>query len=324
DDDRGKIEPGDKVLLIVEDDPNYGRILLEMAHEKGFKGVVVQRGAEALDLVRELKPTAVTLDVHLPDLDGWRVLDGLKVDLATRHIPVHIITVDEDPEPMRTAAAVGYMTKSETKESLQHAFEHLKNFVERPVKNLLLVEDDEIQTMSIRELIGNGDVKTTVVGTGKEALEAIQTGKYDCMVLDLGLPDMSGAELLEQVKASAASRTLPIIIYTARELLQEEEARLKRLAESILIKDVRSPERLLDEAAMLLHRNVSKLPEKQRKMLETLHRSALEGRKVLIVDDDIRNIFAMTSVLERFKMEVISAENGKDGIQLLLEQKDVD
>ena len=277
-----------------------------------------------LDLVRELKPTAVTLDVHLPDLDGWRVLDGLKVDLATRHIPVHIITVDEDPEPARTQGAVGFLTKSETKESLQHAFEQLKDFIERPVKNLLLVEDDEIQTMSIRELIGNGDVKTTVVGTGKEALEAIQTGKYDCMVLDLGLPDMSGAELLEQVKASAASRTLPIIIYTARELLQEEEARLKRLAESILIKDVRSPERLLDETAMLLHRNVSKLPEKQRKMLETLHRSALEGKKVLLVDDDIRNIFAMTSVLERFMMQVVSAENGKDGIQLLVDQRDID
>src|SRR5207248_1677304 len=140
-DDRGRIEQGDKVLLIVEDDPNYSRVLLEMAHEKGFKGVIAQRGTEALALVRELKPAAVTLDVHLPDLDGWRVLDGLKIDLATRHIPVHIITVDDDPDPMRTAAAVGYMTKSETKESLQHAFEHLKNFVERPVKNLLLVED---------------------------------------------------------------------------------------------------------------------------------------------------------------------------------------
>jgi len=144
------------------------------------------------------------------------------------------------------------------------------------------------------------------------------------MVLDLGLPDMSGAELLEQVKNSAASRTLPIIIYTARDLLQDEAARLKRLAESILIKDVRSPERLLDETALFLHRNVSKLPERQRKMLESLHRGALEGKKVLLVDDDIRNIFAMTSVLERFKMQVISAENGKDGIRLLVESRDVD
>jgi len=323
-DDRGQIEPGDKVLLIVEDDPNYGRILLEMAHEKGFKGVVTQRGTEALALVRELRPAAITLDVHLPDLDGWRVLDGLKVDLATRHIPVHVISVDEDPEPARTGAAVGFLTKSETKESLQQAFDQLKDFVERPVKNLLLVEDDEIQTTNIRELIGNGDVKTTVVTTGKEALAAIESEKYDCLVLDLGLPDMSGTELLERIKNSPTSRSLPIIIYTARELLDEESSRLKRLAEAILIKDVRSPERLLDEASLLLHRNVSKLPEKQRKMIEGLHRGALEGKKVLIVDDDIRNIFAMTSVLERFKMNVVSAENGKDGIQILLNQRDID
>ncbi len=211
-----------------------------------------------------------------------------------------------------------------TKDSLNSAFDQLKSFVERPVKNLLLVEDDEIQTMSIRELIGNGDVKTTVVGTGRDALQAIESEKYDCMVLDLGLPDMSGAELLEKIKQAPVSRSLPIVIYTARELLEEEAARLKRLAESILIKDVRSPERLLDETAMLLHRNVNKLPDKQRKMLEALHREALEGKKVLIVDDDIRNIFAMTSVLERFKMRVVSAENGKDGIQMLLDQKDVD
>jgi CheY-like chemotaxis protein len=246
------------------------------------------------------------------------------MDLATRHIPVQIISVDEDPEPGRSQGAVGFLTKAQTKESLQSAFEQIKDFVDRPVKNLLLVEDDEIQTMSIRELIGNGDVKTTVVATGKEALEAIKTGKYDCMVLDLGLPDMPGTELLEQIKNSTAMRSLPIVIYTARELVQEESARLKRLAESILIKDVRSPERLLDETAMLLHRNVSRLPEKQRRMLEMLHREALEGRKVLLVDDDIRNIFAMTSVLERFKMRVVSAENGRDGIQMLIDQPDID
>ncbi|HVV00795.1 MAG TPA: response regulator, partial [Verrucomicrobiae bacterium] len=323
-DDRYQIQPDDKLLLIVEDDPNYARILLEMAHEKGFKGIVAQRGTEALALVRDLKPNAVTLDVHLPDLDGWRVLDGLKVDLATRHIPVHIITVDDDPDPGRTQAAVGFITKSQTKESLQHAFDHIKDFVERPVKSLLVVEDDELQIMSIKELIGNGDVKTTVVGTGRAALDALQSQKFDCLVMDLGLPDMSGAELIEEIKKADVSRGLPIVIYTARELLEEESARLSKLSEAILVKDVRSPERLLDQTALLLHRNVSKLPEKQRKMIEGLHREALEGRNVLIVDDDIRNIFAMTSVLERFKMNVFSAENGKDGIQQLLDHPDVD
>jgi HAMP domain-containing protein/signal transduction histidine kinase/DNA-binding response OmpR family regulator len=322
-DDRGEIRPGDRVVLIVEDDPNYGKILLEMARERGFKAVVAQRGSAALALAREIKPDAITLDIRLPDVDGWRVLDRLKVDLATRHIPVQIITVDENTEPTLTQGALGYLVKSENKDSLQGAFADLKNFVERPMRNLLLIEDDEVQQMSIRELIGNGDVKTTCVGSGKDALEALHTGKYDCMVLDLGLPDMSGVELLEKIKNEPRSRTIPIIIYTARDLLQEEEVRLRRLAENIVLKDVRSPERLLDETALLLHRNASKLPDRQRKMLETLHQGVLEGKKVLLVDDDIRNIFAMTSVLERFKMQVISAENGKDAIQMLIDNPDV-
>jgi CheY-like chemotaxis protein len=323
-DDRRDVAPGDKVLLIIEDDAGYAQVLLEKARAKGFKGIVAQRGASALALARELKPAAVTLDLHLPDLDGWHVLDRLKIDLATRHIPVHIISVEQDPEPTRSQGALGFVTKSDKSDSLESAFDQLKQFVDRPVKNLLLVEDDEIQTMSIRELIGNGDVKTTVVSTGKDALAAIQSQKYDCMVLDLGLPDMSGADLLEQIKKSGDWRALPIIIYTARELLQEEASRLNSLAESILIKDVRSPERLLDETALALHRNVSRLPEKQRKMLENLHQGMLEGKKVLLVDDDIRNIFAMTSVLERFKMQVVSAENGKDAIQILTDQPDIE
>jgi HAMP domain-containing protein/signal transduction histidine kinase/DNA-binding response OmpR family regulator len=323
-DDRGRIGINDQVLLIVEDDPNYARVLLEMAREQGFKAVVAQRGATALALARDLKPSAVTLDLHLPDVDGWRVLDRLKLDLATRHIPVHIITVEQDPAPALSQGALGFVTKSQTRDSLKAAFQQLKQFVQRPVKNLLLVEDDEIQTMSIRELIGNGDVKTTVVGTGKDAIQAIHSDKYDCMILDLGLPDMSGAELLEQIKNSVESRALPVIVYTARELIAEEAAKLQALAESILIKDVRSPERLLDEASLLLHRNVAQLPERQRKMIEHLHQGVLEGKKVLLVDDDIRNIFAMTSLLERFKMRVVSVENGKDAIKLLMEQRDID
>ncbi|HMJ92360.1 MAG TPA: response regulator, partial [Candidatus Acidoferrum sp.] len=323
-DDRGRIDPGDKLLLIVEDDPHYARVLIEMAHDKGFKAVVAGRGSAALAMARELKPDAITLDVHLPDFDGWRVLDRLKVDLATRHIPIQIISVEENSEPMLSQGTLGYLRKSEKKESLALAFDGLKEFIERPVKNLLLVEDDEIQSTSIRELIGNGDVKTTVVSSGHQALDELEHHKYDCMVLDLGLPDMTGVELLEQIKKQTKSKSLPIIIYTAKDLLQEEETKLKSLAESILIKDVRSPERLLDETALHLHRNASKLPDKQRKMLESLHQGVLEGKKVLLVDDDIRNIFAMTSVLERFKMNVVSAENGKDAIQALLNNKDID
>jgi HAMP domain-containing protein/signal transduction histidine kinase/CheY-like chemotaxis protein len=322
-DDRGAIVSGDRVVLIVEDDPGYARVLLEMAHTKGFKGIITPRGMAALALARDIKPDAITLDVHLPDFDGWRVLDRLKLDLATRHIPVHIISVDNDEEPNLTQGALGFLTKSETPDKLAEAFDEMKSFVERPMKNLLVVEDDETQQMSIMEIIGNGDVKTTMVGSGRAALEALQSQKFDCMVLDLGLPDMSGMELLEEIKKSA-SRAIPIIVYTAKSLLDEEAGKLKSLVESIVIKDARSPEKLLDETSLLLHRNAARLPERQRKMLESFHQGVLENKKVLLVDDDIRNIFAMTSVLERFKMNVVSAENGKDAIDILIDSQDID
>ncbi|WP_202796910.1 response regulator [Pedosphaera parvula] len=192
------------------------------------------------------------------------------------------------------------------------------------MKNLLVVEDDAVQQMSIRELIGNGDVNTTMVASGREALDALASQKFDCMVLDLGLPDMTGVELLEEIKKSADSRTIPVIIYTARDLLAGESDKLKGLAESIVIKDASSPGRLLDETTLLLHRNAARLPERQRRMLESYHQGVLENKKVLLVDDDIRNIFAMTSVLERFKMSVVSAENGKDAIEILVNSRDID
>jgi CheY-like chemotaxis protein len=324
DDDRGRIEPGDRVVLIVEDDPSFAQIMLDISHEKGFKGIVAPGGLTAIAMARELKPDAITLDLHLPDLDGRRVLDRLKMDWATRHIPVEIITVDSVNESDLMHGALAYVTKSEKKESMEQAFDELKDFVSRPVKNLLVVEDDEIQRMSISEIIGNGDVHTTLVGSGREALDALATQHFDCMVLDLGLPDMSGVGLLEEIKKQTRNRRLPVIIYTAKDLLQEESAKLKQLAETIVIKDDRSPERLLDETALFLHRNVARLPDKQRKMLEYLHHGVLEGKRVLLVDDDIRNIFAMTSVLERFKMNVISAENGKEAIEKLVETGDVD
>ncbi|HEX4647137.1 MAG TPA: response regulator, partial [Verrucomicrobiae bacterium] len=323
-DDRGRIQHGDRVVLMVEDDPHYARVLLEMAHEKGFKAVVAANGQTALNLARELKPDAITLDVHLPDVDGWKVLDRLKADLATRHIPVHVITVDEPNTNIQGKTALARMTKSEGKETLGQAFDELKDFTARPVKELLVVEDDEIQRTNITELIGNGDVHTTVAGSGREALEVLNSRKVDCVVLDLGLPDMSGMDLLEQIRKDPASGKVPVIVYTARDLLQEEKARLEGLAGSIVVKDARSPERLLDQASLFLHRNVARLPERQRGMLEKLYHEVLEGRKVLLVDDDVRNIFAMTSILERFKMNVISAENGRDGIEKLVEAGDVD
>ena len=323
-DDRLDINPEDRVVLIIEDDAAYARVLVETAHEKGFKAVVAQRGAIALALVRELKPAAVTLDLRLPDLDGWKVLDRLKVDLATRHIPVQIISIEQDPQPARGRRALGFVTKSETKEALQGAFDRLKAFLDRPVKNLLVIEDDEAQTRNIRELIGNGDVRTTVVGSAAGALSALEAEEYDCVILDLAVADMPGTQLLEEIKRSSRHQALPVIVFSAAELEAEQALRLKGLADSVLVKDIHCAERLLDETSIVLHRNVANLPERQRQMLEALYHGVLENKKVLLVDDDIRNIFAMTSVLERFKMTVIAVENGQDAIRTLFQQRDFD
>jgi len=325
-DDRSTIEDGDRILLIAEDDPNFAQILLDLARDRGFKGLVAHRADRALALAREFQPTAVTLDLRLPDADGWTILDRLKHDPATRHIPVHIISVEENWQRGLRLGAIDFLTKPATKESLSDALTTLHEFIDRPVKRLLVVEDDVAAQQSIVELIGDGDVQTTSVGSGEEALEALQTGRYDCMVLDLGLPDMTGFQLITRVKSEIGLRKLPTIIYTGKQLTKREEAELGRLAESVVIKDARSPERLLDETALFLHRVTANLPEGKRRMLEALHRTdpALTGRTVLIVDDDVRNIFALTTFLERSEMKVVYAESGREGISQLQETPEVD
>ena len=287
---------------------------------------MAQRADRALALAREYQPTAVTLDLRLPDADGWTILDRLKHDPATRHIPVHIISVEENWQRGLRLGAIDFLTKPATKESLSEALTTLHEFIDRPIKRLLVVEDDETAQRSIVELIGGGDVQTTTVGTGEEALEALQSGRYDCMVLDLGLPDMTGFQLITRVKSEIGLRKLPTIVYTGKQLTKREEAELGRLAESVVIKDARSPERLLDETALFLHRVTAKLPEGKRRMLEQLHRTdpTLTGRTVLIVDDDVRNIFALTTFLERSEMKVVYAESGRDGIARLQETPEVD
>ncbi|HET6837777.1 MAG TPA: response regulator, partial [Gemmatimonadales bacterium] len=325
-DDRATIDPGDRVLLIAEDDPNFAQILLDLARERGFKGVVAQSADRALALAREYQPTAVTLDLRLPDADGWTILDRLKHDAATRHIPVHIISVEENWQRGLRLGAIDFMTKPATKESLSQALTTLHEFVDRPVKRLLVVEDDHAQQRSIAELIGDGDVVTTAVSTGAEALEALQREAFDCMVLDLGLPDMTGFQLITRVKGEIGLRKLPTIVYTGKQLSKREEAELRRMAESVVIKDAQSPERLLDETALFLHRVTARLPESKRRMLEQLHRTdpVLTGRKALVVDDDVRNIFALTTFLERSEMKVIYAESGREGIARLQDTPDVD
>ena len=318
-DDRHDIQEGDRVVLIVEDDINFAGILLDLAREKGFKGLVATTGAMALALAQKYKPSAITLDIRLPDRDGWTVLDRLKHDAQTSYIPVHIITVEEQRQRALQQGAFTHLQKPVSHEDLTSAFENIAQFAERRVRKLLIVEDDDVQRMSVVELIGNGDVHTTAVATGSEALNALKDERFDCMVLDLRLPDMTGFELIEKLQTELGRYDLPIIIYTGKELTHKEEMHLKRVADAIIVKEASSPERLLAETALFLHRVEANLPEPKRRMLEKLHRNdpVLAGRKVLIVDDDVRNIFALTSVLEAHNMEVLHAENGSEGIELL-------
>ncbi|MCE9608148.1 MAG: response regulator, partial [Planctomycetia bacterium] len=324
-DDRESIVDGDPVVLVIEDDPHHARILLGLARDKGFKVLVATRGAVGLSLARQYRPTAITLDIYLPDMLGWTVLNNIKSDSNTRHIPVQIITVDEDRQSVLSRGAFALLTKSPTTAGMEAAFDRLKDFTTARTKRLLVVEDNAIERESIIALLDHEDIELQAVGTGAEALAALLGRPFDCVVLDLRLPDMTGFELLEKIQAVPDLANLPIVVFTGKELSFEEEARLKLMAKSIVLKDVQSPERLLDETALFLHRVVADLPIEKQKMLERLHDSneVLLGRKVLVVDDDARNIFALTSLLESRDMEVISATNGRQAINLIQETPDI-
>jgi HAMP domain-containing protein/CheY-like chemotaxis protein/signal transduction histidine kinase len=325
-DDYDSLEPGDRVLLVIEDDLTFAMTLLEMGRSSGFKGVVATSGAQGLELARTVKPDAVTLDLRLPDIDGWVLLDRLKHDPSTRHIPVHVISgLDEERRSLQNGA-LGFLQKPVTAERLVEGLAEVKEFVEKRVKSLLVVEDDPIQSQAITELIGDGDVKTTSVSSGEGALESLQASSFDCVVMDLRLPGMSGFELIERIKADPRHRRLPVIVYTGRELTDEDKARLHGLAQTVIIKDVTTMERLLDETALFLHRVEANLPERKQRVLRRLAKSdpQLAERNVLVVDDDLRNIFALTSLLEGHKMHVQYAENGRRALAKLEENPNID
>ncbi len=324
-DDREAIVAGDTTLLIVEDDPHYALVLLELARATGFKGLVAARGAEALVLAREFLPTAISLDIALPDMLGWTVLSRLKQDPATRHIPVQIVTVEEEHHQGLERGAFSYVNKPATTESLEEALERIKQFSMPRTRHLLVIEDNDAERMSICELIAHDDVAITTTRTGAEALAALDKEEFDCAVVDLRLPDTSGLELMHEMQKHPKMRDVPIVVYTGQELSPADETELRKIAKSIVLKDVRSPERLLDETALFLHRVVSALPPHKQQMLERLHQSdeALIGKKVLIIDDDIRNIFALSSLLERHGVNVLTATAGADAIALIDETPDV-
>jgi CheY-like chemotaxis protein/signal transduction histidine kinase/HAMP domain-containing protein len=318
-DDRLEIQPGDAILLIVEDDPHYARILLDLARDKGFKVLLAMRGDDALDLAKQYQPTAVSLDVFLPDMLGWNVLSQLKQNPLTRHIPVQIVTLDEDRQHGLARGAFSFVTKPTTREGISEALTRIKDFSQPRRRRLLVVEDNAAEQLSIRELLGHDDIEIVNAGTGQEALDILRDGACDCVVLDLRLPDMSGFEVLERMRGEAALADVPVVVFTGRELSANEDAQLHTMARSIVVKGVESPERLLDETALFLHRVFSDLPVEKQRMLERLNSSDedLIGRTVLLVDDDARNIFALSSVLERRGMQVLTATTGREAIELI-------
>jgi len=318
-DDRESIEQADAVVLIIEDDPHYARILLGLARDTGFKGIVANKGVMGLSLARQFNPAAISLDIFLPDMLGWTVLNQLKLDPALRHIPVQIVTLEEDRQHGLAHGAFSYLIKEPTTQGLEAAFDRIKNFTVPRTKRLLIVEDNEIERMSIIELLGYRDIEIHSVATGAEALEALLDRTFDCVVLDLRLPDMTGFELLERMHIEPQLQNLPVVVFTGKDLSPAEQSQLKTMAKSIILKDVQSPERLLDETALFLHRVVTDLPVEKQAMLDGLHSSkkVLRGRKVLVVDDDARNIFALTSLLENQEMEVMTTTNGRSAIELI-------
>ena len=324
-DDRLDIQPGDPLLLIVEDDPHYARILIDLARDKGFKVLLAMRGEAALELAKQYQPTAVSLDVFLPDMLGWNVLSQLKQNPLTRHIPVQIITLDEDRQHGLARGAFSFVVKPTTPEGISDALGRIKDFTKPRRRRLLVVEDNNAERISIDALLGHDDIEIVNASTGGDALNALRDSPCDCVVLDLKLPDMSGFDVLDEMRRDTSLADVPVVVFTGKELSPEEDTRLHSMARSIVVKGVESPERLLDETALFLHRVVTDLPAEKQRMLQLLHGSDedLVGKTVLLVDDDARNIFALSSVLERRGMKVLTATTGSEAIAHLENQSDL-
>lgn len=318
-DDRDTINADDKVVLIIEDDRNFTAILLKQANKKGFKCLSASSGEDGLLLAAKYKPQAIILDMGLPGIKGKQVLHELKANPSVRHIPVHIISAnDRSLEPIREGA-VEYLMKPISKDGLEEAFIRIENFVDRKIKNLLIIEDSENSRKAMKVLIGNGDVKCYEAATGKEALEMFEHNHIDCIILDIGLPDMTGFELIHKLGDVKAHNLPPIIVYTGKELTKEENNLLHKYAESIIIKGIKSEERLLDETALFLHRTINNLPKSKQIMIHNLHdkEAIFHSKKILLVDDDMRNVFALSKILQERGMEVIKSENGKNALSML-------
>ncbi|BCT95744.1 histidine kinase [Lysobacter helvus] len=325
-DDRDRLDPLKPTLMVIEDDPTYAEILRDLARSRGFQVIAANRGAEALRLVREFQVNAITLDIFLPDMLGWTVLARLKQDSATRHIPVQIVTIEEERHHSIERGAFSYLAKPGSAESIEHALERIRQYTLPRTKKLLIVEDDDRERMSIEELLRHDDIEIDTAQTGEQAMQRLLEADFDCVVLDLRLPDMTGLDLLDRIQDQPRLHEVPIVVFTGKELTAQEDAQLRKAARSVVIKGVESPERLLDETSLFLHRVIADLPPLKQKMVQRLHETddALKNKRVLVVDDDVRNIFALSSVLERHGMSVITAGTGHEAIEKVAEDPDID
>jgi CheY-like chemotaxis protein/signal transduction histidine kinase/HAMP domain-containing protein len=326
DDDREGVGQGERVILVIEDDPNFAATLLDVCHSMDFMAICALTGEEGLGLAREHLPTGIILDLRLPGMDGWQVLESLKADPKLRHIPVHIISCEDPTRDAYARGAVGFLSKPATREELEGTLKSLEGVINKSIKELLLVEDDDILRGSIELLLTHDDIAVSAASSGSSALAALEEKTFDCMVLDLGLPDMSGFELLKRLRADERCAALPVIVYTGRELSREEERELREVSESIIVKGVKSEERLVDETAIFLHRVVDKLGKSQQQVIINLHDRDfyLQDKKILLVDDDMRNLFALSKILEDRGLQVVKAEAGDKALSLLQDGTEVD
>ena len=320
------IQPGDPALLIVEDDITFARILLDLAHEKNLKALIALRGSAALALAREFTPGAVTLDINMPDMAGCTILDRLKIDPATRHIPVHIISGDENSRRGLALGAMTYLEKSTDRESLVRGFDAIEQSARRRIKRLLLVTADEGHRTNLRQLIGARDLEILDAAGAADAMDALRKQHLDSVIIDLRTSGTQAIQLAEEIYAAADPMAPPVILYGKRKLTIKEEAEVQRLERGMILRHAQSREALLDLTALLLHRAEADLSDEQRETLARIRRNdaGLVGKKVLVIDDDLRNIFALTSVLEQHELQVFHAENGRAGIEILRHTPDVD
>jgi CheY-like chemotaxis protein/HAMP domain-containing protein len=324
-DNRAELSPNDPCILIIEDDAIFAKMLANICKNKGFLYLASATGEEGIQLARQFLPKGILLDINLPGINGWETLETLKSTTETRHIPVHVITAHDETIEAYNKGAIGFLTKPVTKDNLETAIDKMQVFISRQIKDLLLIEDDDNLRESIKNLLGSKDIKITECSLAKNAINLISTHNFDCIVLDLGLPDMNGFEMLKKLKENNV-KIPPIVVYTGKELTPEESEQLQYYTQNIIIKGVKSEERLLDETALFLHRVVNEMPDRQKKMLVNFYDKdkVFEGKTILIVDDDMRNVFAITKVLEEGKMKVLMAPNGLKAIETLEKHEEID